>query len=42
MSDYIKFKLIKLAILGIGAVIYGFISARRKRLNSRRRPGSGG
>ena len=41
MSDYIKFKLWKLGIFFIGAIIYGFISARRKRLNSRRRPGSG-
>ena len=41
MSDYIKFKLIKLGIFCIGAFIYGFISARRKRLNSRRHPSSG-
>jgi hypothetical protein len=38
MSDYIKFKLIKLGIFAIGAFIYGFVSARRRRQNSRQRP----
>lgn len=38
MSGYITFKLIKLALVGIAAFIYGFISARRKRRNSRQRP----
>lgn len=38
MSDYITFKLWKFAILGIGAFIYGFITARRKRRNPERPP----
>jgi hypothetical protein len=39
MSDHMKFILIKFGVLCVGAVIYGFISARRKRLQ-RRRSGS--
>jgi hypothetical protein len=38
MSDFITFKLWKLGIFFIGAIIYGFISARRRRRNSRQRP----
>lgn len=36
MSDYITYKLWKLGILCVGAFIYGFITARRKRLAQRR------
>lgn len=34
MSDFITYKLWKLGILGIAAIIYGFVTARRKRRNS--------
>jgi hypothetical protein len=36
MSDFITFKLWKLGLFFVGAVIYGFIAARRRRQQSRR------
>lgn len=38
MSDYLTFKLWKLGLFFVGAIIYGFISARKRRRNSQRHP----
>lgn len=38
MSAYLVYKLWKLGILCVGAVIYGFITGRRKRRQGQRHP----